>query len=469
MPNVFAALFFPPTLDQMGTKNAQQKMTEMKTAIERAQGLLATYAATMKANDPLLIFAAPEYYFVKTKTVNGQNQTWTLYTEDEKKAIVEELRTLSARWKKFLIVPGSIAWFKPKNTPVGARTKDGWNSTPLLYQGNVVHEYDKIFNDGGYGQFTTDVQFQKGTKSQLFKVDNLKFGIEVCGDLNDGNLSKEAAAASLDFEIMISATNRHEFDDSGINKVPVRDGGYFIHTDSDKADYCNVWCLRRGAGSHGTVVPNSVQGALLFDPFNGNRLSGDIIGVNLAAGTVLAMKMVANYKSGNMPQAPGNAPGGVRLPQITAPALPPLPGKVNLPPLPGKPAVPAAPTPATFQMVLDIKPVTPYLGSVAAPNRYTVEMSITMTSAAAVSNKPITFTATNGTVANGNQMTDMTGKAKALFTGQKGTPPMLMNASFNGVTVTAEASLVMMGGNVTRMARLLPETEPQMRSFYMPT
>jgi len=107
MPSVLAAVHHPPTLDDLATSDATQRMTRMKVAIQQGHGTLSTYASFMGATNPFYVFVAPEYYFVKSST-GGNNEVWTLHTPDEKKRIFEELRALSSRYKRFLLAPGTV-------------------------------------------------------------------------------------------------------------------------------------------------------------------------------------------------------------------------------------------------------------------------------------------------------------------------------------------------------------------------
>jgi hypothetical protein len=66
-----------------------------------------------------------------------------------------------------------------------AHRYSGHNTTPIYYKKELHHSYDKKFDDGSSRQFTPDVALARGTASQLFKLDGLRCGIEVCGDINE--------------------------------------------------------------------------------------------------------------------------------------------------------------------------------------------------------------------------------------------------------------------------------------------
>ncbi len=466
MPNVFAAVYHPPTLDDLATSDATKRMTRMKVAIQQAHGALSTYASFMGATNPFYIFVAPEYYFVKNSAGAGNNEVWTLHTADEKRTIFEELRALSGRYKRFLLAPGTVSWCQPRKVAQGARTHDGWNTAAIFYEGKLKHEYDKIMDDGVFARTTANVLFQKGQKSQLFTVESLRFGIEICGDFNEGNLRSEARPESLDFEIMLSATNRHSFDEASIAKVPIRNGGYFIHSDSDNANFCGAWCVQRGSGSHGTFVPSRLMNATLFDPWTGRMIGGDNLGQRLASGSVLVVKAVTPQQNGSFEQRSDLRTGG-------APPVPaaPLPGmaraRAGSLPLPAKPS---AMQQTQFRLSLEANPVTPFLDS--ASGNYHVEAKATLFKAGGAGglpNQPITFRAGNGTVRNTTQFTDGQGVAKAVFTGQKNNQPLQISASFSGATVMYETKIDSLGGgNVSRLGRLQPETVLNLWSYYLP-
>jgi hypothetical protein len=475
MPNVFAAVFHPPTLDNLTSISPERRLPEMKVAIQQAYGQLSAYAAAMRAANPFFIFLAPEYYFVKNCVINGTGKaarnTWTLYTEQEKKQIIEELRALSGRYKRYLISPGTIAWFKPARAPQGGKTKDGWNTAPILYEGKLKHEYDKIFDDGTCSQFTSDVRFQKGAKSQLFTVESLKFGIEVCGDFNEGNLGKEARAESLDLELMLSATNSHAFDESKIARVPVKNGGYFLHADSDKPDFCGAWCLNRGSGSHGMVTPMELQASALFDPWTTQMLKKDGIGTALSSGTVLALTGVSVSKTGTLPQQDSPLPqNNLRSSGSSWLPTPKLQRTNSLPQIGlARPQMNASQNtqPTAYNLLMATKPAQPCVSN--TDDSFRIEVKVSLKSGnTGLANKQISFRAGNGRVQDLVKTTNMNGDAETVFIGNKG-QPLQISADFNGTTVSYEAKITRLGaGNVSKIGRLQPETVLSMRSYFLP-
>ncbi len=477
MPQVFAAIFHPPTLDNLKSVPPERRLPEMKVAIQQAYGQLAAYASRMGATNPFFIFLAPEYYFVKncvaTGSGRGAGEKWTLYTETEKNQIFEELRALSGKYKRFLIAPSTISWCKPAKAPQGNLTKDGWNTTPIFYEGKLKHEYDKIFDDGNFSGKTADVRFQQGKKSQLFTVESLKFGIEVCGDFDHGNLGKEARPESLDFELMLSAPNPHSFDSHQIAKVPVKNGGYFLHADCDekKSERCGAWCVQRGSGSHGVALPNELLGYALFDPWTGQMLKGDMLGVSLSSGSMLALKAVVGQQNGNLPQQNNPLPqsnlrssgsswvSGVKLQRTNSLQ------QIGMSRLSTNLSQPAQQT--AYGMRMATNPAQPYLNS--TDGSFNVKVTVTLTSGnAGLANQQISFRAGNGRARDLVKTTNMQGEAETVFTGNRA-HPMQISASFNETTVSYEAKITSLGGgNVSKIGRLQPETVLDMWSYFLP-
>lgn len=431
MPTVFAAVFHPNTLNNLLTEKADARMAQMKVAIQQAHSALSCYASSMGATNPFYIFTAPEYYFVKSATAAKGRTVWVLYTAAEKDQIFEELRALSGKYPRFLLAPGTLAWSRPRAKPQGARTLDGWSTAPIFYQGKLKHEYDKIMDDTLFRINTEDVVFQKGTKSQLFNVESLNFGIEVCGDLDEGNLSKAARPQSLDFEIMLSATIRHGFNEAEIVKVPVKDGGYLIHADSEVSGFCGAWCVKRGSGSHGFAPGPSDTN--FYDPWTGKEIK-DSVGAFLSAGTVLAVAPITRMQKGKCYKT------------------------VNL-----------LSQETQFRLEVTAEPVAPFLDN--NTGSYHVEATATLCeeNQAALPNRQIYFQVNNGKLLRWHSpSTNVGGLAKVLVSGEKN-KPLSISAIFEGVTVTCETKIDSPGsGNVNKIARLQPETVIDLWSYYLP-
>jgi len=265
---------------------------------------------------------------------------------------------------------------------------------------------------------------------------------------------------------MLSATNHHGFDESTIVKVPVKNGGYFIHCDSDNLNYCGAWCVQRGSESHGTVVPMRLMSATLFDPWTGRRIGGDKLEQKLAAGSVLVVNAVTPQQTGSFEQRGDLRPGMAPMP--TAPLLGATRARSASLPLPSKPS---AVQQTQFRLSLQADPIAPFFDN--ASGSYHVEASATLNkgggAAGVLPNQPITFRAGNGTVRNTTVFTDGQGVAKAVFTGQKNNQPLQISASFSGATVTYETRIDSLGGgNVTRLGRLQPESVLNLWSYYLP-
>ena len=137
--------------------------------------------------------------------------------------------------------------------------------------------------------------------------------------------------------------------------------------------------------------------------------------------------------------------------------------------MPGLPK-PAPVQTTQFRLSLTADPVAPHFDS--ASGSYHVEAAATLYTgggAGVLANQQVVFSAANGTVQNPTQWTNGQGVAKASFRGQKNNQPLKINATFSGVTATCEAKIDTLGaGNVSKMARLQPETVINLWSYYLP-
>ncbi len=303
------------------TSNLNERLKKLKFVAGGAFAHLQSVAARMRITDPICVFVAPEYYFLKQIHEDG---TWTMCSERDKDEICSELKALSKTHSKLVLLPGTIAWARQRRAPVPGhpdRVYDGFNTALFLSGGKILHEYDKKADDGNCRAKTTNVSFASRRTSQIFKLRGLRCGIEVCADFGRKNLAKEAGAQSLDLEFYISATNPHNFSNHSLQAtVPVKDGGYFIHCDASGAESPknNVWHVKRGGGLHG--IPDFTSG---YDPWTCRPVLADGAGSRLALGSIIAPRQ-------------GNSV------QVSLPVLPTRRGSFSHPATPG-PVVGRAP------------------------------------------------------------------------------------------------------------------------------
>jgi hypothetical protein len=454
MTAVFAAVFHPKW-SQYEQLDHSSRMLRMRSAIAQAYTAMSGAAARMTELNAFYIFVAPEYWF--TKAVGGNPKKYTLHSEDEKNEICNTLRKLSGEHKRYLLAPGTIVWRRPRSGLPDTRTHEGWNTAPIFYEGKLKHEYDKIYDDGVFRDLTDDVVFRSGTKTQLFAVEKWNFGIEVCGDFNDGNLSKEAAPRSLDFELMLSGTNFHQFNEQNIGKVPVKDGGYFIHADTTNMLYNGAWCVQRGSGAHGTHLPAF---STCYDPWTGKYIGDDMLGRALGVGRVLAVHQNAS------PTATGALPSLGQYSQEFQGKWPPAPQQ------PQHQAPQQAQQQAEqFRLHLGLTPVAPFLNSVTG--NYTVRATATVTSVASNNGLPnqfVRFQAANGMMAkpqSGLWSTDGQGMAHTDITGNA--QPLRISASCHAATVTLDLSLeTASAGHVSKIGPLQGTGESEISAYYLP-
>src|SRR6476469_2991146 len=89
---------------------------------------------------------------------------------------------------------------------------------------------------------------------------------------------------------MMSGSNYHMFGKADMDKIPVRNGGYFLHVDQapKKAPYYNgVWCVSRGSGWH-SIDTSSIAGSAV-DPWTMKAINQDKFGVAQSVGNIVSL------------------------------------------------------------------------------------------------------------------------------------------------------------------------------------
>ncbi|MGO8818118.1 MAG: hypothetical protein ACLQVG_26025 [Terriglobia bacterium] len=439
--NVFLSYYPFDTLDVIAKLKQSEKLGQFTDKLNDASRNIAQAAAHMHLKDWIGFFAVPEYYFTKKiESVDG-GEHLELYSEQERDGLYGKLLMLSDRFNHTVILPGSVTWRRKAPRPASINRQgrqvdiiyEGRSSVPVFYAGRMLGNYDKVMNDGTIDRSTDDTQFVRGTESPLFEVRNLKCGLEICGDFNEKNLAKAAAAQSLDFEFMMSATNYHRFQ-ADMDGIPVRNGGYFLHIDQapNKAKFYNgVWCVNRGSGSHGRDVSDAYTA---YDPWTMAQLKKDLLGQERAAGHAIAITSEMNSTTTSGTKMPGRtAFAGLRLNGYTAVTGP-------------------------------LDPAT---------GRYKITLSVELTanagSTSPTANRTIDFSAKGGaSVIPSSATTDGLGKASAVFTCPKD-QAVKLTASFHGAKVVIAASVVWLGaGDITKISVLKGLAHPDVPTFLTP-
>lgn len=467
--NLFIALWpvdgFSPGIAQL---TAGAKLDMLGDALARAVNFLAAAAARVNVPKPLMLFAVPEYYFIKDNA--PATQQLTLFDEREKSDIYAGLKNISKAHPNVILVAGTVTWQKRRRTPGGSnqdRNYDGYNTAPIFFKGSLHHEYHKIADDGNFGSRTRDVVFTGGGKSQLFKVDGISFGIEVCKDFDDGNLHSEAGDKRVDMEVYISGYNKHGFDSNNIGRVPVRDGGGFIHCEAGgKADRVGVWLIRRGAGTHGRSL---MTGGSIFDPWTCRRVTGDPQGMSLSIGMVLRITSPENYKPVKLLGSAVPSTQPVALPrrgsfsETTTAPQPPFLDRRNSLTGPMSSQAPRESVDATL-VIGEIQPQLPGMDR-DGNLRLTIPASFNLRVGAdrsALMNIPLTFATTAGTLSTTRSMTNAEGKAESVLTINRSQTAEVTVHCFGATAKCIVAFETLGAGNISKMGQLVGNDEPDL-------
>jgi len=427
--NAFVAYYPFDTLDVVPTLSEADKMARLTEQVAAASANMRQAATHMNIADWIGFFAVPEYYFLKGHRTVGKTTTTELYTERERDAIFAQLVSLSDRFNRIVIMPGTLTWSRPLAAPrtvvrQGATTTvkyEGRSTAPVFYSGDIVHTYDKVMNDGVVDMTVAETQFAPGIESPLFSVRSLNCGLEICGDFNQRNLSKAAAPQSLDFEFMMSGSNFHDFKQVAAGGVPVKNGGYFLHVDQapkKAASYNGVWCVSRGTGWHS--VDTSAFAATLYDPWTGRPIRSDMFGQDRSVGHVLAVATVTRgFEQTSGVAFPGTRPfAGLRLG-----------GNGTL-------TRPLDQHTGTYEVTVQAE-LMPNAGSTSP-----------------IADRTVHFSATGAVARSKTVQTDANGKASCVFVCRKDQDATLV-ASFHNAKLTHSARLAWLGpGDVTKISPL---------------
>jgi hypothetical protein len=234
---------------EFSTLSLDMRRARFRAVVNSAWLFLDDAAEAMAAVNPLYLFVAPEYYWLR-------DQHFEPYTADEKDTIEREIAAVSGDSPGMVIIPGSINFKVDAGllSPfLGGRTYAASSYVPVYCDGHRIHQYDKRFDDGNFTGHTADSRFVPGWKSGAFTHAGVKFGVDVCGDWGQGRLAGDVGSNLVDVHVVCSATHVNLFDH--LEKLAVRDGGYFVHADADDhpgpdQQKNGVWAVARGKGLH---------------------------------------------------------------------------------------------------------------------------------------------------------------------------------------------------------------------------
>lgn len=253
---------------------------KVEAIIERIN---AAYTQLSDPSDPRshVIFLGPEYLLARKAgaSLSGNvdadedieehedqdedpKQRWKVcYKASAKRAALEQIATSTSARPDLLVVPGTILWreyvylkslrrFFTAPIPGVQRVKSKvFNTAPILYDGVIMHEYDKKRDAGElksdprlmklYGDNAKRYEFVAGTKTGCFSKWGLNFGIEICADHSSRILQNECIGLGrmVDVHLLISAGMTAAKGNSAFEK----EYGALLHNDgslTDKSQGC---------------------------------------------------------------------------------------------------------------------------------------------------------------------------------------------------------------------------------------
>jgi len=438
----FAAYYPFDTLDVIPKLAHSEKLAQFETRLKQAYANMGLAASTMKLTNWVGFFAVPEYFFLKRYEQVGTDVVVELYDMNELNKLVGRMITLSDQFNHVVILPGTISWRRPLAAKVTTTRKgktvdikyEGFSTAPAFYAGKQLAAYDKKMNDAVIDTYAAETRFTPGKESPLFDVGRMKCGLEICGDFNEGNLAKTTGAQTLDFEFMMSGSNYHMFGKADMDKIPVRNGGYFLHVDQapKKAPFYNgVWCVSRGSGWH-SIDTDSLAGSAV-DPWTMKAINQDRFGVSRSVGNVVSLAQQRTTPTTSGRTMPGaKAFTGLRLlgNAVLSGALDSDTGQ--------------------YEVTLNVEVVKDH-GSTSDNTGRTIE-----------------FKAKRATLVRASKKTDTHGKAQAVFRCDRNQVAML-SAEFHNAKVEVEAKIAWLGpGEVTKIALLKGTPNSDVPTFFTP-
>ncbi|MGQ7932619.1 hypothetical protein [Paraburkholderia sp. D1E] len=199
--------------------DAKDRASEFSLAAQQSDALLK------KENADIRVLIAPEYYWSGYCVIGEKvKQLGPKPLERaDKHSIYKKLEKISKEAGSLVIVAGSIFYQKP-----GGKKVTAYNVCPVLQNGKFLIKSYKEMDDGSAGKNSPTFIHTSKTSAPYFKVVEVGFGIEVCGDHAEERLINWNATAgkTIDIQILIS--------DSMLplqHSVAARPGGYLVQCD----------------------------------------------------------------------------------------------------------------------------------------------------------------------------------------------------------------------------------------------
>lgn len=195
--------------------------------------------ASMIEEYELDIFLGPEYLFMPEQRI---------YTRSEKEEICQYFADKSKE-TGCLIIPGTIMWQYEDHF---------YNTTPIIYNGNVVEKHKSI--DAG----DSDLAKERGCQKALF-TDNtqnivewngLKIGLEICREAG-----KLPESAKLDIYVLVAAGLSldgylYDYRNYGF-ELPVKEGKYALNSNGSQLSESQVYQKK---GRENKVISSTKEG-----------------------------------------------------------------------------------------------------------------------------------------------------------------------------------------------------------------
>ena len=202
--------------------DTSNRLAQFGITVSQAKAMLSRVHSNLK------VVVAPEYFYSPIEEIGQVHKQDgpVAITRKKKHEIYDDLIKISKQNNGVIIVAGSIYYKKGK----GGKSK-GLNVCPVLYNGEIIHKYYKKMDDGALNKDLVDATFSHKDSDPVFRIGGVNFGIEICGDHNQGvnNLKSWLAVNNkppVAIQILISDGNFPQ-----PARMVAKPNGYFVHCD----------------------------------------------------------------------------------------------------------------------------------------------------------------------------------------------------------------------------------------------